>query len=152
MKSKLVFSNVCFTDLLNTYYKQYKIRPCADKIYMKKTRLCKINNVCMKDCLKIAVKSAALNQVRKWFPPSRTTKCTVKLHRCAEISEYISDSLDAIEVENRSHVLWQSHGVRPHKIICDRNYVLLTSQGRHNLLQNESSFLWVYEILKRDTT
>lgn len=48
-----------------------------------------------------------------------------------------SDSLDAIEIENRSHVLRQRCGIGPHEVICDRNNVLLPSQGGDNLLQHE---------------
>lgn len=47
-------------------------------------------------------------------------------------------SLDAIEVEYCAHVLRQRHGVWPHEVICDRNYVLLTSQGRDYLLQDNN--------------
>lgn len=48
-----------------------------------------------------------------------------------------SDSLDAIEIENRSHVLRQRRGIGPHEVICDRNNVLLPSQGGDYLLQHE---------------
>lgn len=47
----------------------------------------------------------------------------------------MSNSLDAVEVEYGSHVLGQRHRVGPGEVICDRNDVLLPSQGGDDLLQ-----------------
>lgn len=84
------------------------------------------------DCNKCSTNgtnSCGLDLVGKQFP------------RTSQQSTVCRDSLDAIEVENGSHVFWQGHGVRPCKVICDRNYVLLTSQGRDDLLQDETNEL-----------
>lgn len=44
------------------------------------------------------------------------------------------DSLNAIKFENAAHVFWQRGRIRPHKVISDRNNVLLPIQGSDNLL------------------
>lgn len=79
-----------------------------------------------------------------WFRPGGKTvspHITTGLCPLSNRSTVCRDSLDAVEVENGSHVFWQGHGVRPCKVICDRNYVLLTSQGRDDLLQDETNEL-----------
>lgn len=52
-----------------------------------------------------------------------------------------NDSLDAVEIENCSHVLGQGQWVGPRKIIRDGDDVLLATQGRNDLLQDELIFL-----------
>lgn len=54
-----------------------------------------------------------------------------------------NDSLDTVEIENGSHVLGQGHRIRPQKIICDGDDVLLAVQGRNNLLQDLFYFFFL---------
>lgn len=56
-------------------------------------------------------------------------------NNCAPVLVVNVDSLDAVKLENGSHVLRKRVGIRPLKVVSDRNNVLLPFESGDNLLK-----------------
>lgn len=82
-----------------------------------------------------SIKISCLNHISFFFAIADHLEYSNSYNNCAHVLFVNIDSLDAVKGENSAHVLRKRVGIRPLKVVSNRNNVLLAFEGGDNLLQ-----------------